>query len=64
MMINQTPNPVCGSLRCQTLTPHSHLSMPDPCPHITRLDMISARLNNECNELDAYTDHLNNCTGV
>lgn len=27
-----------------------HLSMPDPCSHITRLDIIRARLNGQGNE--------------
>lgn len=27
--------------------PHEHLSMPDPCPHVTRMDVIRAKLDGE-----------------
>lgn len=54
-------NPICGSPTCTSDTPnHSHLSMPDPCPHLTRLELISARLNGG-SELDACLRHLEGC---
>lgn len=62
-MTNETPNPICGSLTCTSDMPnHGHLSMPNPCPHISRLELIAARLNN-APELDTFLSHLENCDG-
>lgn len=36
--------------------------MPDPCPHITRMDLIAAKLAPDY-ELDRILDHLDNCQG-
>lgn len=44
--------------------PHSHLALPDPCPHITRLDIIRARLSTSPAapaELDRIDAHLRAC---
>jgi hypothetical protein len=41
-------------------TTTEYLSMPDPCPHITRLDLIRARLNDRA-EADRLFDHLQTC---
>ena len=38
-----------------------YLSMPDPCPHITRLDVIGARLRGDALQLDFIEEHLENC---
>lgn len=35
-----------------------YLSMPDPCPHLTRIDVIRARLHGDTDTLD----HLDNCS--
>jgi len=57
------PNPICGSPTCTSTTPnHSHLSMPDPCPHLTRFDLIAAKLNDDPTVLAAHLDHLTNCS--
>jgi hypothetical protein len=40
----------------------TYLSMPDPCPHITRMDLIAAKLGPDY-ELDKILDHLDNCPG-
>jgi hypothetical protein len=37
--------------------PATYISMGDPCPHLTRLDVIRARLNGELDVLD----HLESC---
>lgn len=39
-----------------------HLSMEDPCPHVSRLDIIGAKLRGG-SELDDLIDHMQNCTG-
>lgn len=55
-----TPNPICGSYSCQSDTPnHSHLSLPDPCPHYSRLDAIAAKLAGDNDVLD----HILHCEG-
>jgi hypothetical protein len=38
----------------------TNLSMPDPCPHYTRLDLIRIRLN-EATLLDEVLDHIASC---
>lgn len=58
-MINQTPTPSplppsCDGHCGQPADGHTHLSMPDPCPHISRLDLIAARLNGD----PIYTEML------
>ena len=40
----------------------THLSMPDPCPHYTRLDIIRLRLNDPC-LLDLILEHIRTCPG-
>ncbi|MET0643985.1 MAG: hypothetical protein ABWZ17_06375 [Candidatus Binatia bacterium] len=40
--------------------PGQYLSMPDPCPHITRMALIRARLNDPA-EADRLFDHLQTC---
>lgn len=42
------------------MTEPRYLSMPDPCPHITRMDLIGAKLRGG-EELDALLDHLDHC---
>lgn len=39
--------PLCDDPTCWPGRPHDHLSLPNPCPHITRLDVIAARLSGD-----------------
>lgn len=39
----------------------TYLSMPDPCPHITRLDLIAARLHGRA---EPFYDHLDVCADL
>jgi len=45
--MNQNPTPN---------TPSQHLSMPDPCSHFTRMDVIRARLAGDNDALDYMLD--------
>jgi hypothetical protein len=36
------------------------LSMPDPCEHVTRLEVIAARLN-DYEKLEELLDHIEGC---
>lgn len=40
---------------------HSHLSMPDPCPHVSRIDIIAARFSGDGPLLDEIERHLAGC---
>lgn len=55
-------DPECSGADWQ---PHSHLSMPDPCPHVSRMQIIAARMadryDGEVSELDALLTHIANC---
>ena len=58
--------PTCYCLPADQLgpgRPHQHLSMPDPCPHISRLDLIGAKLNDDAEMLDFIRNHLDICKG-
>jgi hypothetical protein len=37
------------------------LSAPDPCPHITRIEVIAANIHRDAAELDRIHDHLEIC---
>lgn len=52
MMINHSPPPLPSPDECDghcghPADGHTHLSMPDPCPHISRLDVIRHRLSGD-----------------
>lgn len=38
----------------------TYLSMPDPCPHLTRMEVIAAKIEGG-EALDQVWDHLDNC---
>lgn len=37
-----------------------YLSLPDPCQHVTRLQLVAARLE-DGEELDELLDHIEKC---
>lgn len=40
-----------------------YLSMPDPCEHVSRLQLTGAKIRGNGNELDALLNHIADCRG-
>lgn len=38
------------------------LSMEDPCPHVSRLDIIAAKLRGDSEEIQDLLDHIDTCS--